>query len=101
MRMLSGADRAGPQRDLEHHARAPGGRRLGPDAAAMGRGDRLDDREPQTGPPGIARTTPVQAVEAIEDRGALLNRDPRAVVVDDEPQPTAPRMDAELDQPVL
>src|SRR6478735_12504688 len=89
MRMLSGADRTAPQRDLEHHARAPGGRRLGPDAAAMGRGDRLDDREPEAGPSRVARTTAVQAMKAIEDRGALFDRDARAVVVDDEAHATA------------
>ena len=101
MRMLSGADRAAPQRDLEHHARAPRRRRLGPDAAAMGRGDRRDDREAQAGPAGIARAAAVEAMEAVEDRGALLHRDARAVVVDDEAQATAVGLDAELDQPVL
>src|SRR5512133_1856801 len=102
MRMLSGADGwAAPQRDLEHHARAPRRRRLGPDAAAMGRGDRGDDRQAQAGPAGVARSALVQAMEAVEDRGALLDGDPGTVVVDDEPQTTAFGLHAELDQPVV
>src|SRR3954470_4096899 len=101
MRMLSGADRAGPQRDLEHHARAPGRRSLGPDAPAMGRGDRRDDRQAQTGAARVARAGPVEAMEPVEDRGALIDRDARAVVVDEEPQPAARGLDAERDDPVL
>ena len=46
---------------------------------------------PEAGPAGIARAAPVQAVEAVEDRGALFDRDPGAVVVDDEAQTTAAR----------
>src|SRR6187399_1716635 len=101
MRMLSGADRAAPQRDLQDHARARSRRGLGPHAAAMCRGDRRDDREAQTGPACVARAARIQAMEAIEDRGSLLDRDTGAVVVDDEPQPAALDLDAELDDPVL
>ena len=49
MRMLSGAGRTGPHRDLEDEPRAARRRRVGPRAAAVRVGDRLHDGEPEPG----------------------------------------------------
>ena len=51
----------------------PAGAASAHDAAAVRRGDRLDDREPEPGAAGVARAGPVEAVEAVEDRVALID----------------------------
>src|SRR3954452_14240803 len=73
MRMLSGGDGAGPQRDLEHHARAAGRRSLGPDAPAMGRGDRRDDRQAQSGAAHDPRRPPRPPPRPVRRRPRLAS----------------------------
>src|SRR5689334_15383754 len=98
MRMLSGPRAV--YRDLDDHARAADGRRIGPHSPAVRGGDRLHDREAEPRSAGIARAAAVEAVEAIEYRRTLRDRDAGAVVVDHEAQPAVARLHPELDDAV-
>src|SRR5512134_698058 len=75
------------------------GRALDPDRARVGLDDVLHDGEPQPGPPGVAGTLLVDAVETLEDPAEVLRGDADPVVLDAEADPASPRRGADADRP--
>ena len=80
----------GRQHHLDPRARA-GGADNG-DAAAMRLGDRLADSQAEPRPALAPRAAGVDAVEAVEDMGQVLRRDPFAAVSHPEMDLAIPRL---------
>src|SRR4051812_30577489 len=55
------------------------------DGAVHGLDQVLDDRESEAGAAAIARASGVYPIEALEDTGRVLGRDPRSAVLDRDP----------------